>query len=135
MQTFMAITISAAIVVGVIVKARAERCNQLNGFGYAVKNGQVYRHGIALGSITGSQAIVTDGSSRHTLTRVANVAGAFTKRTGASLVVAFPGGTVHVTKLDGAARIGAAQSWASRYNALATEANTTQAAAEPSAGD
>lgn len=98
----------AAIIVGAVVKVWADcgggkgKGAQLKGYGYAVKDGQVYRYGTAVGSFAGSQATVTDGTSRHTLTRVVTVAGAFTKKSNASLLVAFPSGTVHEKKLNSA---------------------------------
>jgi hypothetical protein len=61
---------------------------------------------------------VTEGTSRHTLTRVLTVAGAFTKKYDALAYVAAGNGAVHQVKLTSAGQIRRAQADAVRFNAL-----------------
>jgi hypothetical protein len=95
---------------------------RLRGYGIVVDGDRVKSGGRVLGPLAGSEAVVTDGTSRHTLTRVVTVAGALTKKSKASMVVAVPGGEIKETQLNGAAQIRAAQSWAVRFNAMARDA-------------
>jgi hypothetical protein len=66
---------------------------------------------------------VTEGTSRHTLTRVLTIAGALTKKYDATAYVAAGNGVVHQVKLASAGQIRRAQADAVRFNALARAAD------------
>jgi len=92
--------------------------------GVIVDGGQIYRmgalraRGALLGPLAGAEAGVTDGTSRHTLTRVVTVVGVFTKKHNALAYVIAGNGTVHEVKLANAGQIRRAQAEAVRFNAL-----------------
>jgi hypothetical protein len=60
-----------------------------------VDGSEVKSHGRVLGDFAGSHAAISGPTSRHTMTRVVTVAGAFTKKTDAYLAIAFANGSVH----------------------------------------
>jgi hypothetical protein len=143
MTTFWIILVIAIFVALVAYKVYQQisesKDAELAGFGFSVRKSQVFWHNQPLGALAGSEASVTDGTSRHTLTRVVTVVGALTKKTNASLLVAFPNGTVREVDLKGAALVRQAQSFAVRYNALASAAGrqreTPRLLANPLASD
>jgi hypothetical protein len=97
--------------------------------GVIVDDGVVYRalgfggKGTVLGPLAGAEAGVTEGTSRHTLTRVLTVAGALTRKYDATAYVAAGNGVVHQVKLTTAGQIRRAQADAVRFNALARAAS------------
>ena len=78
--------------------------------------------GAVLGPLAGAVAEVTDGTSRHTLTRVVSIVGAFSKKTNASAFVVTADGELVESKLEGAAQVRKAQAQAIKFNALALKA-------------
>jgi hypothetical protein len=106
--------------------------------GLVIDGGQVYLRGSGgkgtiLGPLAGAEAGVTEGTSRHTLTRVLTVAGAFTKKYDAMAYVVTSNGATHQVKLTTAGQIRRAQADAVKFNALARAAahEAEQAAARP----
>jgi hypothetical protein len=106
--------------------------------GVVVDGGLVYLRrfggqGTVLGPLAGAEAGVTESTSRHTLTRVLTVAGAFTKKYDATAYVIAGNGAVHQVKLTTAGQIQRAQADVVQFNALARAANyeAKQAAARP----
>ncbi len=71
-----------------------------------------------LGSLAGAVAEVTDGTSRHTLTRVVTVVGALSKKTAASAFVVTKDGELRQRKLQSAGELRHAQAEAIKFNAL-----------------
>jgi hypothetical protein len=116
---FIVVVVAGAIAIAIWRNGGKAGNARLRGYGVVVDGGQVKSHGRVLGAFAGSHAEVTDPTSRHTLVRVATVAGAFTKKTDAYLTIAFISGTVHQMRLHGAAEIRQASAWVARYNALA----------------
>jgi hypothetical protein len=84
-----------------------------------VDGNEVKASGRILGPLAGAHAEVTDPTSRHTLTRVVTVAGEFTKKTKATMMIVYPDGTCWQRTLDGAAAVRQAQAWVIQFNALA----------------
>ena len=112
------------VVLGVIAMIAYQRGGKatnarLRGHGIVVDGSVVKSHGRVLGDLAGSRAAIGDMTSRHTLTRVVTVAGAFTKKTDAYLTIAFANGNVHQIHVKGAARFRQASGWVARYNAMA----------------
>jgi hypothetical protein len=111
----------------------------VTSLGVVVDGGMVYLalafggKGTVLGPLAGAEAGVTDGTSRHTLTRVLMVAGAFTKKHDAVAYVVAGNGATHQVKLSTAGQIRRAQADAVKFNALARAAvhEAQQAAARP----
>jgi hypothetical protein len=110
-------------------------------------NGEVYTIGAhnpevktntsrLLGSLAGAQAMVTDGSQAWSPGRAMflpiSLAGLATK-TKADAAVVFPGGTVHITPLDGNYAVREAQKQVVQFNALAgaVAPAITEAASDP----
>ncbi|MCW2904131.1 MAG: hypothetical protein JWO67_6396 [Streptosporangiaceae bacterium] len=118
------VIVAVLAAIGKAVASRGGKAEnaRIRGYGIVVDGDRVKSGGQVLGPLAGSEAVVTDGTSRHTLTRVVTVAGALTKKTKASMIIAVPGGEIKESKLDGASQIRAAQSWAVRFNAMAREA-------------
>lgn len=106
---------------------------RLRGFGIVVDGDLVKSGNRIVGPLAGARAEVTDGTSRHTLTRVVTVAGAMTKKTKASVIVSCTNGGFHENKIEGAAVIRRAQSWAIRFNTMAA-AQPTVSSGPASAG-
>lgn len=102
---------------------------RLRGYGVVVDGNEVKSHGRVLGPLSGAHAQVAGVSSRHTLTRVVTVAGALTRKTNATVIVAFPCGTVHQQHLNGAAEVRRAEAWCIKFNALAAAASAGTGAA------
>jgi hypothetical protein len=124
METFV-IVLVILVAIGMAALKISQQASETKGarlaeFGFSVREDKVYFHNVLIGPLAGSEASVTDGTSRHTLTRVVLVAPALTKRTRASLMVAFQNGEVRQVDLKGAASLRQAQSFAVRYNAMAT---------------
>jgi hypothetical protein len=92
---------------------------RLRGYGVVVDSSVVKSHGRVLGDLAGSRAEIGDMTSRHTLTRVVTVAGAFTKKTDAYLTIAFASRNTHQQHIKGAAQVRQASAWVGRYNAMA----------------
>jgi hypothetical protein len=92
---------------------------RLRGFGIVVDGSVVKTHGRVLGNLVGSRAEIGDMTSRHTLTRVVTVAGAFTKKTDAYLTIVFADGNTHQQHIKGAAQVRQGSAWVARYNAMA----------------
>jgi len=111
----------------------------VSSLGVVIEGSMVYRaralggKGTILGPLAGAEAGVTDGTSRHTLTRVLTVAGAFTKKHDAMAYVVAGNGAMHQVKLANAGQIRRAQADAVKFNALARAAayDATQAADRP----
>ncbi len=119
-----------ALIAGAVSARGGKAANpRLRGYGVVIDGQQVKSQGKILGPLAGSAAQVTDGTSRHTLTRVMTVAGALTKKSTAYVVISFPDGLVHTRKLDGASAIRQGQVWAVKFNALAAAADRDTAAA------
>lgn len=119
----------AVVVLVIVAKAVASTGGKagnarLRGYGVLVDGEEVKSGGKVLGPLAGAHAEVTGISSRHTLTRVVTVAGALTKKTNASVIVAFPSGTVHQQHVNGAAEVRRAETWCVKFNALAAAAGT-----------
>jgi hypothetical protein len=98
-----------------------------NSLGVVVDGGLVYRRGFGgegtlLGPLAGAEAGVTEGTSRHTLTRVLTVAAAFTKKHDAMAYVAAGNGAVHQFKLTSAGQIRRVQADVVKFNVLARAA-------------
>ena len=92
---------------------------RLRGYGVVVDGSVVKSHGRVLGDLAGSRAAIGDMTSRHTLTRVVTVAGAFTKKTDAYLTIAFANGNTHQQHIKGSTQVRQASAWVARYNAMA----------------
>jgi hypothetical protein len=118
------ILIIAIVVIGGFIKwkisqgGKAENA-RLRGYGIVVDGDLIKRGGITLGPVLGAEAVLTDGTSRHTLTRVVTVVGAATKKTKAAVIVTLPNGRVHQQNIEGAGEIRRAQAWVVRFNAMA----------------
>jgi len=92
---------------------------RLRGYGVVIDGSTVKSHGRTLGPLAGAQAQVTDGTSRHTLTRAVTVVGVATKRTKAAVIVTTATGGFHQQDISGATELRRAQAWAIRFNAVA----------------
>jgi hypothetical protein len=87
---------------------------RLNGLG---------RQAGILGPLAGATAEVTDGTSRHTLSRVIAVVGsALSKKTSAAAFVVTAGGELARHKLDGVIPVRQAQAQSIKFNALVRRA-------------
>lgn len=127
MTTFIVIVVIIAIVAIGIARAVSQQGGKavnarLRGYGVVVDGDQVKRGGTVLGPLAGSHAELTDGTSRHTLTRVVTVAGALTKKTKGHVTIVTGSGQLHQQKITGAGEVRRAQAWAARFNALAGQA-------------
>src|SRR6266496_2489932 len=71
------IVIGAIIVAAVKIAQQVSESKdaQLAGFGFSVRGAGVFWHNQRIGDLAGSEAPVSDGTSRHTLTRVVTIAG------------------------------------------------------------
>jgi hypothetical protein len=101
---------------------------RLRGYGVVVDGDTVKHAGYVLGPLATAQAEVTQGTSRHTLTRTVTVVGAATKKTNASVIVTTLGGGYHEEKIEGAAELRRAQAWVVKFNAMAVQAAAAQSA-------
>jgi hypothetical protein len=115
------------VIGGAVIKVRgagggAASNARLRGYGIVVDGSEVKSGGYVVGPLAGATAQVTDGTSRHTLTRVVTVAGALTKKTTAHMVISLANGQVRTHKLNTAGEIRQAQVWAVKFNALAGQA-------------
>jgi hypothetical protein len=101
--------------------------------GVAVADDTIYKLGPfgnktgVLGPLAGATAEVTDGTSRHTLTRLVTVVGALSKKTDAMAFVMTRDGELHQHKLEGAGQVRQAQGQAIKFNALVQKIEATQA--------
>lgn len=130
MITFYVILFIALLVVVVSAKVHAARGGaaasaRLRGYGIVVDGDEVKSHGKVLGPLAGARAEITDGTSRHTITRVVTVVGALTKKTKAFVIVSTANGGFNQYAVDGAAAVRAAQAWVVRFNTLAATAQLT----------
>jgi hypothetical protein len=92
---------------------------RLRGYGVVIDGSIVKSRGTVLGPLAGARAEVTDGTSRHTLTRVVTVVGAATKRTKAAVIVTTADGGFHQEDIQGASELRRAQAWVIRFNTMA----------------
>jgi len=125
MSTVWFVIIIALIVLGSAVKVTMSRGGKavdarLRGYGIVIDGNLVKSHSTVLGPLAGARAEVTDGTSRHTLPRVVTVVGAATKRTKAAVIVTTANGGFHQQNIEGAAELRRAQTWAIRFNTMAT---------------
>lgn len=112
------------VVLGTAVKIALSRGGKaanprLRGYGVVIDGNLVKSHGTTLGPLAGARAEVTDGTSRHTLTRVVTVVGAATKRTKAAVIVTTANGGFRQQNIQGASELRRAQAWAIRFNTIA----------------
>lgn len=118
------ILVIAVVIIAAFIKfkisqgGKAENA-RLRGYGIVVDGGTVKTVGGVLGPLAGATAIVTDGTSRHTLTRVVTVVGAATKKTKAAVLVTTANGRINQQNIEGAGELRRAQAWVVRFNALA----------------
>ena len=91
--------------------------------GVLVQDGQVYWTALGmktvLGPLAGSGCVVTGESSRHTLTRIVTVAGAFTKKSQATAITT-AGGQTHCRTVKTTGQVRAMERECARFNALVT---------------
>jgi hypothetical protein len=92
---------------------------RLRGYGIVVDGNQIKSGGRIVGQLAGARAELTDGTSRHTLTRVVTVAGALTKKTSAAVIITCANGHFQQSKVTGAAEVRRAQQWVIRFNTMA----------------
>lgn len=136
MTTFFAILFLAVLIVPfAVIKIRKDlghvsaaaselrgKAGRLRGFGVVVDGGSIRSGRAVLGPLAGARAEVTDGTSRHTLTRVVTVAGALTKKTSAEVIISTANGGYHQRSVNGAGDVRRAQAWVIRFNAMAATA-------------
>jgi hypothetical protein len=116
------VVIVVLIAIGKVASASGGKAvnARLRGYGIVVDGDQVKHAGRILGPLAGAHAEITDGTSRHTLTRVVTVAGALTKKTEAYVTVVTGNDGLQQTKVQGAAEVRRAQAWVAKFNALAS---------------
>jgi hypothetical protein len=111
------------VVLGVAVRVTLSRGGKavnarLRGYGVVIDGNLVKSHGTTLGPLAGARAEVTDGTSRHTLTRVVTVVGAATKKTKAAVIITTANGGFRQENIQGAAELRRAQAWVIRFNGM-----------------
>lgn len=111
------------VVLGAAVKVTLSRGGKavnarLRGYGVVIDGNLVKSHGTTLGPLAGARAEVTDGTSRHTLTRVVTVVGAATKKTKAAVIITTANGGFRQENIQGAAELRRAQAWVIRFNGM-----------------
>jgi hypothetical protein len=126
------ITVLAVGVTFKILSARGGRAAnaRLRGYGVVIDGSAVKSHGRVLGPLADARAEVTDGTSRHTLTRVVTVVGNATKKTKAAVIITTANGGFHQENIQGASEFRRAQAWVIRFNTMAA-AEQQQAARPP----
>lgn len=107
---------------------------RLRGYGIVVDGDTVKSGGRVLGPLAGATALVTDGTSRHTLTRVVTVVGAATKKTKAAVLVTTANGGINQQNIEGAGELRRAQAWVVRFNAMAAAEGQQLPQADPGGG-
>ena len=115
----IAVVIIAAFIRFKISQGGKAENARLRGYGIVVDGSTVKTVGGVLGPLAGATAVVTDGTTRHTLTRVVTVVGAATKKTKAAVLVTTANGRINQQNIEGAGELRRAQAWVVRFNALA----------------
>lgn len=95
---------------------------RLRGYGVVVDGDTVKRAGYVLGKLATAHAELTQGTSRHTLTRTVTVVGAATKKVRASVIVTTIEGGYHEEKIESAGELRRAQAWVAKFNAMSATA-------------
>jgi hypothetical protein len=131
------VVLITVVVLGTALKIALSRGGKaanprLRGYGVVIDGNVVKSHGTTLGPLAGARAEVTDGTSRHTLTRVVTVVGAATKRTRAAVIITTADGGFHQQNIQGASELRRAQAWVIRFNTLSA---TEERKAVQQAGD
>lgn len=129
----------AAVAVGAAIKVTSAGGGiagnaRIRGYKVVVDGDQVKSAGQMLGPLAGARAELADGTSRHTLTHVANVTGALTRKMRVVVIVTCANGEYRESTVEGPAAVRKAQAWVDRFNAIAAASmSSADAAVGPAA--